>query len=142
MLLVAEPVNLLELLDHLATIDTSLSIRDGFLALFLVELLQYLSLMHLPRNEVDHVELAARVIVELRVFDFRLLRTNLTNMLLSSLHLWRCALLALGLRVVDLWLFLRSIHREKHVADFISTAELFPDVFVDVLINLFFFLLI
>ena len=80
MLLVAEAIDLLQLLDHLATVDAALSVRNRLFALLFIEFSQYLGLVDLSRNEVYHVELAAWASIDFGVLNLGPLRTFLLNL--------------------------------------------------------------
>jgi hypothetical protein len=136
MLLVAEAIDLLQLLDHLATVDAALSVRNRLFALLFIEFSQYLGLVDLSRNEVYHVELAAWASIDFGVLNLGPLRTFLLNLGHRLLDLWWWPLLAFRLGIIDFWFIFCRVDGEKHIADIVAAAKLLPDVTIDVLVRI------
>lgn len=136
MFLVAKAVDLLQLLDHLAAVNAALSVRDRLLALLFVEFSQYLGLVHLSRDEVYHVELAAWASIDVGVLNLSALRTFLLDLGHRLLDLWWWPLLAFRLGIINFWFILCRIDGEKHIADIVAAAKLLPDVTIDVLVRI------
>ena len=130
MLLVTKTVDLLEVLNHLLAVLPPFSIGDEWLIFFFLDLTDNLLLVLLPWNKVDHVVL--------ELFPWQVWVLYLSFLwaipidILGHLHLLRRRRLLLGLDswVIDLGLLLLTIHPIEHIANFVASPKLFPEVLV------------
>jgi hypothetical protein len=130
MLFVSKSVDLLEVLDHLCSVNSSLTIIYERLIFLFVDLSHDFFLRFHTWDEINSVKFVFFT-RHLGVLDLSFLRTSTINIFWHfELFGWSGLFLGPDCGIVDLGLLLLRVHAVEEIAHVIASAKLFPEILI------------